>query len=1138
MAERHKTAPGKAAGQPNGAPKRASRPARAAANGKAASKRPLFTPVTVPTRVDYPLLEDSVQRWWDEHDILRKYLHRNDSSSRRWSFIDGPMTANNPMGVHHAWGRTYKDLWQRFNTMRGFKQRYQNGYDCQGLWVEVETEKELGFKSKRDIEDFGVANFVEACMRRVLTFADRITQQSIRLGEWMGWSDSYYTLSDENNYTIWGFLKLCWERGWLYRGHDVMPWCPRCATGISDMEINEGRWKVQHTSVYVRLPLVDRPNEYLLIWTTTPWTLPANVACAVNPELAYAKVEQDDAFYYLSNDVVPKLAKLRGHEHGEARVVETLPGRALLGWRYTGPFDELPAWQDANAQHRVVPWDDVTAEEGTGIVHMAPGCGREDFAVGKADDLPVLAPVDESGYYVNGYDWLTGMNVSEVARPIFDDLKRKGYFYQTESYEHVYPHCWRCKTELIFRLVDEWFISMGSLDDEGDNLRKRLVRIVEEPGITWIPGFGRERELDWLRNMEDWMISKKRYYGLALPIYRCERCDTFEVIGSETELRERAVEGWEVFDGHTPHRPWIDAVKIRCKSCGEVVGRIPDVGNPWLDAGIVPFSTLHYRSNKAYWREWYPADFVTESFPGQFRNWFYSMLVMAAALDNSAPFRTLLGYATLLDQNGEEMHKSKGNSIPFDEAADIVGADTMRWLYVNQQPEQNLRFPRIPTESEAAELRSHGLPPRLSDLWMQVRAPLDKLWNVYSFFVTYANIDGFDPARHSLPASERGDLDRWVLSELQETVRTVTDALEAYDAPRAGGSLAAFVENLSNWYVRRSRRRFWKSQEDADKVAAYLTLYECLVTTTKLLAPLTPFLAESLYQNLVRSVDAAAPESVHLSDWPTVDESLVSRRLHDETALVMQVVNLGRAAREKAQVRVRQPLPALFVRVASDAERESLQRLGGQVLEELNVKRLELLPDESDMLLYTLRPRMAAIGPAFGRLAPKVLAAVRAADAQHAAREMLDHGRLPLSVEGQTVTLTPEQVEVEASAREGFVAAEDRGYVVVLETTVSPDLLAEGLVRDLTHLVQETRKHAGLAIEDTIALTLAADDELSGVVERHAAYIRNETLARTLAVTPVSAPGNAAATPEGAFTETIPAAKLGGHEVVVTVRKA
>nr|MBF6590517.1 class I tRNA ligase family protein [Ktedonobacterales bacterium] len=770
--------------------------------------------------------------------------------------------------------------------------------------------------------------------------------------------------------------------------------------------------------------------------------------------------------------------------------------------------------------------------EGTGIVHIAPGCGREDFALARADALPVLAPVDENGTYVDGYDWLTGLRVSAVARPIFDDLKRKGYFYQTESYQHVYPHCWRCKTELIFRLVDEWFISMGRLDAPEDNLRKRLVRIVESDAVRWIPAFGRERELDWLRNMEDWMISKKRYWGLALPIYVCEQCDRFEVLGSREELRARAIAGWEAFDGHTSHRPWVDAVVIRCAHCGGEARRIPDVGNPWLDAGIVPFATLRYRHDRAYWREWFPADFISESFPGQFRNWFYSMLVMAAALEDTAPFRTCLGFATLIDQNGEEFHKSKGNSIPFDEAADIIGADTMRWLYAACTPEQNLRFPRIPSEAEVAELRAAGQPPRLSDLWMQVRAPLDKLWNVYSFFVTYANIDGFNPLAHTLPVSERGDLDRWILSELQETIQAVTARLEDYDAQHATLAIATFVENLSNWYVRRSRRRFWKSEEDTDKVAAYVTLYACLTTMTKLLAPFTPFLAEALYQNLVRSVDAEAPESVHLCDWPAADLALVSPRLRDETALVMRLVNLGRAAREQAGIRVRQPLSALYVRVATEAEREALERLSAQVLDELNVKRLEPLRAESDMLVYTLRPRMTVLGPKHGKLAQRVLAALRATDPQTGARALRERGQLELAVEGQTVPLLPEEVEVEAGAREGFVAAEERGYVAVLETTLTPELVAEGLARDLTHLLQEGRKHANLAIEDTIATWLWTDAELAEVANRFSGYLKGETLSASLTVT-VGAP---TATSEG-YTETIPAAKLGGHPATIMIKR-
>ncbi|HEX9037326.1 MAG TPA: isoleucine--tRNA ligase [Ktedonobacterales bacterium] len=1090
---------------------------------------PLFRPVVAPTRVDYPLLEDEIQRWWDANGMLGKYLRRNENSPRRYSFIDGPITANNAMGVHHAWARTYKDVWQRFHTMQGYRQRYQNGFDCQGLWVEVEVEKELGFKTKRDIETYGVAAFVERCKQRVLRYAGEITAQSLRLGEWMDWDNSYYTMSDENNYTIWGFLKKCWESGWVYRGHDVMPWCPRCATGISDMEINEGRHEVTHTSVYVRFPLLDRPREYLLVWTTTPWTLPANVAAAVNPELTYAKVEQDGDFYYLSQDVVAKLAKLRGHEHGPTQVVETLRGSDLLGWEYTGPFDELPAWQTAQdggaPRHRVIAWTDVTASEGTGVVHIAPGCGKEDFALSKDEKLAVLAPVDDSGVYLDGYAWLTGMAVKDVARPIFDNLKEKGYFYQTESYKHVYPHCWRCSTELIFRLVDEWFISMR-------DLRGRMMRFV--PDIRWIPGFGLDREMDWLRNMEDWMISKKRYWGLALPIYYCQECDSFEVIGSETELKERAVEGWDEFEGHTPHRPYVDAVKIACAQCGALVSRIPDVGNPWLDAGIVPYSTLNYRNDKAYWREWFPADFITESFPGQFRNWFFSMLVMSAALEDTEPYKTVLGFATAVDQDGKGMHKSLGNSIPFDKAAAVAGADTMRWLYSAQAPENDVRFPRLPSDEAVKEARGQGLPPRLSDLWMQVRAPLDKLWNVYSFFVTYANIDGFNPMTRKLTASKRSDLDRWLLSELQALIQRVTERMEDFDSEHATEAIAEFVENLSNWYVRRSRRRFWKSEEDSDKVAAYLTLYEALVTVTKLLAPFTPFLAESLYQNLVRAVDAGAAESVHLVDWPVANKRLVNTQLRDETALVMRLVNLGRAAREQAQIRVRQPLAALYVTTQTDAEAQTLERLGAQALEELNVKRLEVLPRDSDMLAWALKPRRSVLGPKYGKRFPALLAAVQAADAHAGAQSLRETGALTFDVEGETVTLTPDEVDVEARAREGFVAAEERGYVVALDTALTPALLDEGLVRDLTHLVQEARKKAGLAIEDSITLWLATDGAFAETLQRHAASIASETLATTLTVFEGD---SVSAAPASAYRETIPAAKLDGHAVTLALAK-
>jgi len=1056
-------------------------------------KTSIFRPVTAADQVDYPALEQSIQKWWDEQDVLQRYLHRNDHSDRQFSFLDGPITANNPMGVHHAWGRTYKDLYQRYKTMQGYKQRYQNGFDCQGLWVEVEVEKELGFKSKLDIEAFGIAEFVQLCKERCFKFARRMTEQSIRLGYWMDWGNDYYTLSDENNYTIWHFLKKCYDRGLIYKGHDVMTWCPRCATGISNMEtLSENYQETSHLSLYVRFPLVDRPGEYLLVWTTTPWTLAANVAAAVHPDLPYVKVEQDGEYYYLAKALLPILKTLKGRDKEDYHVVETLIGSDLVDWKYRGPFDELPAQQ--GIVHTVIPWKEVSANEGTGIVHIAPGCGREDFALSKEFNLPVVAPVDQFGVYMEGYEWLTGQTAAGVGQQIAENLAQKGLLYRPQNYKHRYPVCWRCKTELIFRLVDEWYISM-------EQLRYEIMDIVHQ--VTWIPAFGLERELDWLRNMDDWMISKKRYYGLALPIYDCPQCGTFEVIGSKQELKERAVAGWEEFEGHTPHRPWVDAVKIRCKKCGTEVSRIKDVGNPWLDAGIVPFSTLHYRTNRKYWEQWFPADFVTESFPGQYKNWFYSMLVMSTVLENKTPFKTLFGYATLMGEDGTPMHKSQGNLVVFDDSAERVGSDTMRWLFTSHVPEQNLNFPRIPTDEDMERSVQTGLPVHLSEKWMLVRRALDKLWNVYGFFVTYANIDAFDPTQHQLPVAQRSELDRWILSELQQTIREVAAGLDEYDSSKPAAVIQEFLEDLSNWYLRRSRERFWKTGMDNDKVAAYLTLYECLITLVTLLAPFTPFVMEEIYQNLVRSVNGKAPLSIHLCDWPKVNEALLDEKLTNETHLVMRVVGLGRAAREKVQIKVRQPLNAVYVRVPHRDEEETLVRLSGQVLEELNIKHLHLLSGDSTMLAYTLKPQVKVLGPKYGPLVQKILAAFKSLDAHgaHEAAQVLNEtGKLNFTIDGQQIELSSQEIEVVATARSGFVTAEERGYVVALETTITPELREEGLVRDLTHYIQDMRKKAGFNIEDHITLALYTDEGLASILRRHARTLQSETLADSLII--------------------------------------
>ena len=1023
---------------------------------------PCFNPVS--SKVDFPAMERDILAWWQQSGMMQRYLHRNDASDRRYSFIDGPITANNPMGVHHAWGRTYKDLYQRYKTMQGFRQRYQNGFDGQGLWIEVEVEKELGFASKRDIEAYGIDKFVELCKERVRKFAAVQTEQSIRLGYWMDWDNSYHTMSDENNYTIWHFLKVCHDRGWLYQGTDVMPWCPRCGTGLSEHEIvTEGYKEVVHPGLFVRFPLEGRDGESLLVWTTTPWTLSSNVAAAVHPELTYVKVRQGDHILYLAKALLSAL-------RGDHQVLAELPGKELVGLAYRGPFDELPAQQ--GVRHRIIPWSEVSESEGTGIVHIAPGAGKEDFALGKEFDLPVIAPLDESGVFIEGFDWLTGHDVAEVNDPIFDDLRRKGILYHVENYAHRYPVCWRCDTELVFRLVDEWFISMGEL-------RHLIAEVTRK--IRWIPEFGMERELDWLRNMDDWMISKKRYWGLALPIFRCD-CGHFDVIGSETELKERAVEGWEQFEGHSPHRPWIDAVKLHCPQCGKTVSRIKDVGNPWLDAGIVPFSTLldpatgqvSYLTDRRYWEDWFPADWISESFPGQFRNWFYSLLAQSTALENREPFRTVFSYALMRDEKGEEMHKSKGNAIWLEDAAEKMGVDAMRWVYMRHNPAANLNF----GYGTADEARRRFLIP---------------LWNVYSFFVTYANIDGFNPAT-SPKAEATSELDRWIRSELHSLIADVTTALDDYDAAEAGRRMEEFVELLSNWYVRRSRRRFWKSESDQDKLSAYTTLYTCLTGFIRLLAPFAPFIADEMYRNLVSPVDTDAPESVHLTDFPVADRSLIDAELSEAMRLAMRVASLGRAARQKAQIKVRQPLQRVMVAVETKKEEEALLgTIKAQVLEELNVKGVQILERAGITRFIALKPNLALLGPKLGDQLPMVTKALESPSVTMATTALAGQA---VEVEGHK--LEPGEVLVVTTEVEGYAVAREGPYLVAVDTTLTDDLRDEGLARELVHRIQTMRRSADFQITDRIVTWYSGDERTARVMAQHGDYVRQETLSTEL----------------------------------------
>ncbi|UCE15476.1 MAG: isoleucine--tRNA ligase, partial [Candidatus Bathyarchaeota archaeon] len=1030
--------------------------------------------------VDFPKLEQRILKFWKETNAFKKRVDLS-RGKKPWSFMDGPITANNPMGVHHAWGRTYKDVFQRYWAMKGYELRYQNGFDCQGLWIEVEVERELGFKSKRDIEAYGIAEFVKKCKQRALRYSSLQVEQSIRLGYWMNWDDpqllrelvtrlesqeeiltikgpmgpvsdtvenlvgrlgttqlggSYFTFSDENNYTIWAVIKKCHKHGWVYKGKDVMPWCPRCSTALSQHEIvTEGYREITHLGLTLRFPLRGRNGEALLVWTTTPWTLSSNVAAAVHPNMSYVKVRHNGESLYLAKAALDRVFIKENYE-----VVEELMGTDMVGWTYDGPFDELPAERKLGAvdAHKVIPWEEVSEVEGTGIVHIAPGCGKEDFELSKQYNLPAVAPLNEFGVIVKEFDWLTGIHVYDSAQPIIKNLKEKGLVFKVEDYTHRYPVCWRCSSELVFRLVDEWFIFMGkkldkplelvSEEERENNLRYQIMEVTKQ--IQWIPDYGLQHELDWLRNMEDWMISKKRYWGLALPIWECNECGNFDVIGSKEELKSQAVEGWKDFEGHTPHRPWIDIVKIKCSKCGAVISRIPDVGNPWLDAGIVAYSTLNYRHDRDYWEKWFPADLVCESLPGQFRNWFYSMLAMSTILERRPPFRTCVGHALVLDEKGQEMHKSSGNVIWFDDAAENMGADVMRWMYCLSKPENNMLF----GYAQADKVKRQFLIP---------------LWNVYSFFVTYANLDKWTPKEVT---TEYSLLDRWILSYLQVLTQDITNCLEKYDAYGATSSLEQFVDKLSKWYVRRSRRRFWKSEADMDKKAGYTTLYTCLTTLVKLLAPFIPFLAEEMYQKLVRAVKPDAPESVHHNDWPVADGSLIAKELIADMDLAVKICGLGRSARNKAGIKLRQPLRVAKV-VVEEAMQDRLQKFTDLIKDELNIKELALTTQKEEVMDYEIQLLPQILGKKYGKLLPKLRSAVVSMDTNVLLEKLKRNQRVEVKMDDQVITLLPEEVEVRTLPKEGFTLAEEEGIVVGVDTAVTEKLKKEGLARDIVRRI-------------------------------------------------------------------------------------
>jgi isoleucyl-tRNA synthetase len=983
----------------------------------------------LPAVPDHTALEKEVLEWWDREGIFDK-LREQNAGGERFGFLDGPITANNPMGVHHAWGRTLKDVFQRYKALRGFEQRYQNGFDCQGLWVEVEVEKALGLNSKRDIEEYGLAEFAARCRERVAEYAEVITDQDRRLGRWMDWDNDYYTFSDTNIEYIWRFLKAVHERGWLYKGHRSTQWCPRCGTSLSQHEQagEENYVELEHPSLFVRFPLKGREGESLIVWTTTPWTLPANVAAAVKPEAEYGL---RDGHWALAQS---------GEEYDHVA-----RGEELVGLEYVGPYDDLPA---AVKEHRVIPWEEVSLTEGTGIVHIAPGAGTEDFELGRIHELPVVVPIDESGRMLPGFGLLEGLSTDEVEDVVIEDLRERELLVDAGRITHRYPICWRCKTPLVFRVVDDWFIS-------AQEVRQELLDA--NATVEWTPSFYSKRMDDWLRNMGDWNISRKRYFGLPLPFYPCE-CGELNVVGSRAELAERATGGLDQLQ--ELHRPWIDEVPISCAACGKDVRRIPEVGDAWLDAGIVPFSTLGWQSpewipggyatgsskglsgadlpDHAYWERWFPAHWISES-REQIRLWFYSMLFMSVTLQGRAPYERVLAYERVRDEHGREMHKSTGNAIAADDAIEQMGADVMRWMYCEQVPSQNLNFGYGPAH--------------------EIKRRLLTLWNSVKFFVDYANVSPDEVAGELEP------LDRWLLSRVEQLVADAEEAYERYWTPDLIESFEAFVDDLSNWYIRRSRRRFWNGD-----AVALRTLRTALTRSLVVIAPVMPFLAEHLWR-VLRSGDQ--PESIFLVRWQEAGER--DEELLAEVAETRRVVELGRQARATSGLKLRQPLRRLVVEGARLAEKHV-----DEIRDELRLKEVEFGPVDASEL--RVRPNLPVLGPKLGKELGAVRAALEAGDF-----EEVDGG---FRVAGHD--LGADEVLVERTGKEGWAVAGGGGVTVALDTALDPELELEGRVLDLIHELNSMRKQAGLELTDRIVVTLpeSASDLLA-----HEDWIKEEVLA-------------------------------------------
>lgn len=1041
---------------------------------------------SVSSKLEAPAMEEAVLKVWKKEKIFEKTLSSREGGPE-YVFYEGPPTANGKPGVHHVLARAFKDLFPRYKIMRGYHISRRGGWDTHGLPVEIEVEKKHDFKNKQQIEEYGIAKFNAECKKSAFDYIQDWERLTDRIAFWVDLKTAYVTFTNEYIESLWWILRNLWDKELLYQGFKVVPYCPRCGTPLSDHEVAQGYADATDPSVFVRMPLVDEPGTSLLVWTTTPWTLPANVAVAVGEDVDYVKVERalgeegGTEKLILAHSLMDKV--FRGEE---VKLLEMFKGRRLKGVKYKPLFTYLPPEKPA---HYVIFGDFVTTEDGTGLVHIAPAFGADDMRVAMEHNLPVLMTVAPDGTIVPEVTPWRGVFFKDADPGITVDLHNRGLLYRAETYTHTYPFCWRCKTPLLYYAREAWYIRTSQF-------KERLVQLNQT--INWVPEHIKDGRFgNWLENNIDWALSRERYWGTPLPVWECADCKHQHCIGSVAELSELAGRDLTDLDMHRPH---VDEVHFPCQKCKGRMTRVPELIDVWFDSGAMPYAQWHYPfENQELFKSQFPADYICEAVD-QTRGWFYSLHAISTMLFDSVAYKNVICLGHIQDGEGRKMSKSLGNIVQPWDVLNAHGADALRWYLYTATPPGNTRRFSIDLVGEVT--RSFTL----------------TLWNVYSFFVTYANLDNWtaDGGPKTVALS---DLDKWLLSELNTLVRDVTTAYETYDVTGATRPIEKFVENLSTWYLRRSRRRFWKSESDSDKQAAYSTLYTALVTLSKLFAPAMPFLADEMYQNLVRTVKPDAPESVHLAQWPEVDESLVDESLNRNMQLVMRLASLGHAARSKANRKVRQPLAEAAFSVVNVHERPALSQYSDLLMDELNVKKIRLLDASTEALQHTVKPLPKQLGQKYGNRFPAIQKAILALNSEAVAHALLTDGKLKVDVDAESYEILPEEVEVKSLAKEGFAVAEDSGYVAALVTELTPELVAEGMAREFVRRVQEFRKESGLDVADRIILYVSASEELRRAIQRHSETISTETLARELLFS--AAPSGAASVEDSFDGETV-----------------